>query len=279
MRSIEDRLSSMENLLQQIIGRIDSDIMYRRDIEYRDILLLLDRVSNWIPPERVSIVTDHPVATSSHDHLFPRGTVKDNTRYPRFVAACEKVIKCQMTVLDIGCAGGGLVLDFLLRGHRAFGIEGSDLSQQALRAEWRLLPNNLFTADATKPFRLTDGSGLLQCDLVCAWEVMEHIPEDALGIFLENVEKHLSPEGQFIGSVATFPDSDPETGAVWHVTLHERSWWKERFLSAGFIMLDEHGFPPRSFPRGNPHGQYGADFVLNPDQGFHFVCRRTRNGR
>jgi hypothetical protein len=57
--------------------------------------------------------------------------------------------------MDLGCSGGGLVFDFLLRGHTAVGIEGSDFSQKSQRAEWRLLNQcNLLTADITKPFQV-----------------------------------------------------------------------------------------------------------------------------
>ena len=273
----------IEKLLQRI-GRIEAGIedlkrligdhvIYRDQIQYRDLLLLLDRAVHWRGKEEAHIETEYPVAIASHDHLFPRGTVNDNTRYPRFVKACERVMGRKLTALDLGCAGGGLVLEFLLEGHRAFGVEGSDMSAKSLRAEWRLLADRLFTADATKPFAIMEGADRLAFNLICAWEVMEHIPEHLLPGLLHNVTGHLAPDGLFVGSVAMFPDEDPTTGAVWHVTLREKTWWRDRFADAGLEMLEDHGFEPRDFPRGNPHGQYLADFVANPDMGFHFVCR------
>ena len=63
------------------------------------------------------VITSSPVAAASNDHKVPLGTINDNTRCPRFVAACERVFRKPLRFMDLGCAGGGLVLDFLLRGH------------------------------------------------------------------------------------------------------------------------------------------------------------------
>jgi len=41
--------------------------------------------------------------------------------------------------MDIRCSGGGLVLDGILKGHFAIGLEGSDYSKKRQRAEWRLM--------------------------------------------------------------------------------------------------------------------------------------------
>jgi 2-polyprenyl-3-methyl-5-hydroxy-6-metoxy-1,4-benzoquinol methylase len=194
LAGMEGQLARLESRIEDLLGLAEREHWPAREREHRDVLLLLDRIRPWIPHEQVGIVTDHPVAMASDDHLFPRGTAVDNTRYPRFVAACERLRQGPLTALDIGCAGGGLVLDFILRGHRAYGVEGSDYSRKAQRAEWRLLGDNLFTADATRPFRLcSPGGEPVLCDVVCAWEVMEHIPEAELEGLFANVAAHLVP--------------------------------------------------------------------------------------
>lgn len=242
----------------------------------RDILILLDRLLRVQSPG-VRLQTDHPVAIQSDDHKFPRGTKNDNTRHPRFVRACELALgKKPILHLDLGCAGGGLVWDFVIAGHESFGIEGSDLSLKERRAEWRNIPNRLFTADITKPFRLLGADGnAIKFDVITAWEVLEHIPETALPGFFDNVTGHLRPGGLFVGSIATFEDRDPATGAVWHVTVKPREWWADKFAACGFTPEDGL-FSHADFVRGsgNPRSLGDWDARANPNLGFHVVYRK-----
>jgi len=102
--------------------------------------------------------TEHPVAVSSNDTRFPRGTKDDNSIVPRFNRKLYQLYRDQdpIRVLDIGCAGGGFVRSLLDDGHLAVGLEGSDYQLVNQGAEWSTIPLHLFTCDVTKPFRLTD---------------------------------------------------------------------------------------------------------------------------
>ena len=242
----------------------------------RDILILLNRL---LPAESlgVKLETDHPVAIQSDDHKFPRGTKNDNTRHPRFVRACELALGKRLLMHpDLGCAGGGLVWDFVVAGHQSFGIEGSDLSLKERRAEWRTIPGRLFTADITQPFRLLGADGnTIKFDVITSWEVLEHIPENALPGFFDNVTRHLRPGGPFVGSIATFEDRDPMTGAVWHVTVRPREWWANKFDACGFTPEDGI-FTHADFVRGsgNPLSLGDWDARADPNLGFHVVYRK-----
>lgn len=223
----------------------------------------------------ISIETSYPVAFTSADHLHPRGTANDNTRHPRFVRASERIFKGKVATLDIGCSGGGLVFDFLQQGHKAIGIEGSDYSLKMQRAYWALLPNHLFTADAAKPFQLIGADGAEHFKLITAWELLEHIPEETLPGLFSNIYNHLTDDGLFVASVATFPDFDPVTGVVWHVTLHDREWWRGKLRENGLEMV-ESPYEFLDYPRGagNPLviGDWNA--ATNPESGFHLAARR-----
>jgi predicted TPR repeat methyltransferase len=59
-----------------------------------------------------------------------------------------------LRILDLGCSGGGFVKDCLDDGCLAVGLEGSNYSKNLRRAEWRTIPENLFTADLTTPFQV-----------------------------------------------------------------------------------------------------------------------------
>lgn len=208
------------------------------DFVQRDILVALQSKLQFIAAHDVKLITEHPVAINSNDHLVPHGTARDNTRYPRFIRKCETLFPAdrELAFLDLGCSGGGMVLEAILRGHFALGLEGSDYSLKQQRAEWRLLKNNLYTCDITKEFTLQHhGSGqVMQFDIITAWEVLEHLPEGELPIFFENIKNHLKSDGYFIASIAIWDDIDPETGINWHQTVKPQVWWEH--------LLDEHGF-------------------------------------
>jgi SAM-dependent methyltransferase len=252
------RLDESEHLLRRLEER------------QRDAEIVEGRRNGW--PSAYRLATDHPVAINSDDHLQPRGTMNDNSRSPRFVAACERQFGRSLQALDLGCAGGGLVRDFLISGHRAFGLEGSDASKLAQRAEWRLIPDHLQTCDITKQFTIYDsGEEIAQFDVISAWEVLEHLPAETLPLLFANIARHLAPGGLFIGSVAQFEDRDPVTGAVWHVTLKAREWWCDMIRSAGMEPMAS-PFRLRDHVRGSGNGPHDWDAGLQPELGFHIAA-------
>lgn len=188
-----------------------------------------------------SVETNHPVALTSVDHLYPEGTARDNTHAPGTAQMLLSILpEEERSVLDIGCAGGGWVKDCLDLGFEAVGIEGSDYSKNAKRAEWATIPGNLFTADARYPFRIyrkalvgTDRSRY-RFNVVTAWEFLEHIEEDGLDGVLSNITRHLEIGGWFVGSISLCPWSS--NGVEYHVTVRDRNWWDALFGRHGFVV-------------------------------------------
>lgn len=219
-------------------------------------------------PRGFILETDHPIAADTVDHQHPHGTKNDNTRWPRFVAACERHFGAGLSVLDLGCAGGGLVSDFTERGHNAIGLEGSNYSLLSRRAEWPVIPDRLRTCDLRHPFAIweIDGS-LMQFDVVSAWDVLEHIPETALSTLLQNVRRHLKPSGVFTGTVSTRPSKPAPDGRNYHATVRDREWWRKRFYESGFVETEPPPFETEDYPRGNGIN-FPANFVVAPEQGF-----------
>jgi len=133
-----------------------------------------------------------------------------------------------ISILDLGCAGGGMIKSFADDGHIAIGLDGSDYSFKRKRAAWATNPDNLFTCDCSQPFILHTGDKKPhQFDVITAWEFLEHIYEHRLPTLMMNINNHLKPDGLFIGST-TF--SDPSANGVrHHVTRHHLDWWTEVF--------------------------------------------------
>jgi len=282
----ENRIWKAECALKEKISEADQserilDETHRHiDFTYRDILIALQRQQAFLPENDVKLETSYPVAYESLDHLYPHGTIRDNTRYPRFVEKCETLLapKKKLAFLDLGCSGGGMVLEAALRGHLSIGLEGSDCSKIEQRAEWRLLGDRLQTCDITKPFFLRNSEKeIQQFDIITAWEVLEHIAEADLLQLFENIRNHLTKGGYFIGSIANWNDIDTESGINWHVTVHPYDWWKKKFLEAGFQIVTE-DFAKADLARGgyNPPHCYEKPYPETSEKSLYIaVHKRT----
>lgn len=186
----------------------------------------------------ITVITDFPIAYESHDHIEPKGTMVDNTHKPEFVARLNEITEGKKIVMaDLGCSGGGLVKDMLDDGHQAVGIEGSDFSLKHKRAEWATIPDNLFTADITKPFFIVEDNKVTGlCDLITAWDVLEHIPEIDISGLIMNIRNNMKFNGLFVCSIATFLD-EPH-----HVTLRPKEWWLKEFAKFKLLPSSEELF-------------------------------------
>ncbi len=233
-------IDGRQEFIRQEYARLEQQMHIHLDLSARDIQIVLSKLAVSGNPlyqeKRYELHTDYPVACESMDHLHPWGTKNDNTRAPFFIRKCETLFpdKPVLRFADLGCAGGGIVLDALLRGHQAIGLEGSDYSLKHQRAEWRLLENNLFTCDIAKPYSVlyADGSPAY-FDIVSAWEVFEHIPQEDVPQLAENIANMMAPGGYFIGTVSQVEDYEPESGELLHVTIRPVEWWYARLETAG----------------------------------------------
>jgi SAM-dependent methyltransferase len=234
----------------------------------------------WPLPTSVVLKSSAGPALHSVDHIVPKGTVRDNTRWPRLAVWAEELFGRKIRALDLGCAGGGLVFDMVSAGHDAVGVEGSDLSARFSRAEWGTIRDRLFVADITVEFQLWDDAAGAPAgfDLVTAWEVLEHIPEDLLPGLFGNVLRHLNKGGIFAASVATYEDVDGATGLRWHQTVQPKSWWLGTIgrVAPGLVEVAG-GWATKDFPRGsgNPNIPWDWDADADPGRGFHLVLRRA----
>lgn len=186
------------------------------------------------------VETPKPVAYDSPDTITPWGTSRDNSKNWRFNFKLRQMLKqTDFSVMDLGCSGGGFVRSLLDMGAFAVGIEGSDYSLKHKRAEWPVIPGNLFTSDITVPFKVLNrqNNSPIVFDVVTAWEVIEHIKKEDLSKMLTNIRNHLKPGGFFIGTVNQLDDF--VDGVNLHQTVEPKPWWMNFFESQGFTMRND----------------------------------------
>lgn len=260
----------IEKSFSQLNTRLER-LQEQNEQNYRDLVNFAIEKNKITIKDKVKVVTDNPVAYDSQDHLQPFGTIRDNTRNLAFFNKCKSLYP-NASLLDLGCSGGGLVFDFLINDHFAVGIEGSDRSQKSGRANWNTIPENLFTADITKPFDVVDEKlgAPKKFNIISCWEVLEHIHRQDIPALFDNVKKHLADGGIFVGSVSKMTD-DPL-----HVAVFPNEEWyeifKENNLEVSFGYNDVLEF--HEFCRGTGLSAFDThNYQSDPQKGFHFVAR------
>ena len=225
--------------------------------------------------------TAHPGAPHTPDSIHPWGAVNDNSICLRFNVRLAQLFpdRPRLSVLDLGCAGGGFVRSLLDDGHFAVGLEGCETPKLLRLGEWGTIPKHLFSCDVTKPFRLSEqGTGTpLRFHAITMWEVMEHIPEADLPQLAANVSEHLTDDGVWVCSVSTVPDPNPDAGTDYHSTVRPEEWWMRRFAELGFTSVRNHPIGRYDWLRGA--GNCRLDRRAEDEGiGFHVVLRRSANG-
>lgn len=223
----------------------------------------------------ITVITNHPIAEDSDDHKYPDGIHYDNGFSWLFADNVESYFNRKIDILDLGCAGGGLVTGMINRGHNAVGLEGSDhclnvnknlvdkLGTMPLGYEnWQTYGNkNLFTCDITYDYEIRNNDQLMQFDLITCFDVMEHFYEERIETFLKMVTKHLKDDGIFFASIALYTlikDKLVEDGQVeYHKSLFTKEKWID-MLTNHLIQID---FPFSITNRGHdpnfdPHNWY-----------------------
>lgn len=126
-----------------------------------------------------------------------------------------------VSVLDLGCAGAGLILD--LARHPSTNIcIGIDGSPGVFRhPNWHVQENRqvLRFANLVERFEVQEfdinqelSPQKIKFDYITCYEVIEHFKEDQLDTFFTNVKNHLKDDGIFFGSIALFSDIRDENG-------------------------------------------------------------------
>ena len=143
----------------------------------------------------IEVKTEYPGAFESLDHLYPVGSINDNFTSHALLGEVSDYFGVNNTIamLDLGCAGGQFVRNFVEQGDIAVGLEGSSTALEGSgRGNWKKYHNkNLFLCDIGKPFEILNNGDLLKFDFIHSEEVFEHIPKENIDCLLENIKKHM----------------------------------------------------------------------------------------
>lgn len=161
------------------------------------------------------------VATWSPDHQLPHGTVLERYYLPHFLLA-RSVIKvcCVNSWCDLGSGVGSLSLAVARLGvDNVIAIEGSDIA--LCSGLVRFPHSNYFIADVTQPIDIYFADGTpAEFDLVSALELLEHIPEEYLDDFFDNIRRMNTKF--LLLSIGLQPDPP------YHVNLKSMREWMQR---------------------------------------------------
>lgn len=221
-----------------------------RNHNYWDTIFTGKQKCHVFADSKISVDTDYPIACDSPDHLYPLGTVKDNSSNRAFVGEIEQLMPgTQLRILDLGCAGGQMIADFLTNGHVAVGLEGSDEPKKRGLHNWPKLKDlNLFNCDISRRFSVLDNLQPMKFDLVTAWDVMEHIPENRLDALFQNIKAHLRDGGLFMATIHEWSSPDEENGEEHHLTQKPQEWWSAKIAE----YLKPVDYDVKHCPRYNP---------------------------
>jgi 2-polyprenyl-3-methyl-5-hydroxy-6-metoxy-1,4-benzoquinol methylase len=202
----------------------------------------------------INIITNKHIAADSADHTHPHGCVNDNNGTQQYLNSIKKYFNNkQINVLDLGCAGGQIIINHLEVGDFAVGLEGSsNVFNGAGKHNWEKYYNkNLFLCDITEPFTCLSDNVPILFDVIQMWEVLEHISEDKIDTLFKNIFTHLKDDGIFLGSISQQVDN------LHHVSIFSKEKWNEIFIKNKFNLND---YVLDVYPRsiGNPGFSFTA---------------------
>ena len=243
------------------------------------------------------------VADDSPDHICPVGAIRDNFTSQGLIAEVKDGFDDeQISMLDLGCAGGQFVVDFIKEGDIGVGLEGSSNSLTGVgKDNWDKYHNkNLFLCDITKDYQLYQDGKPMEFDFIHSEEVFEHIAPDDVDPMLRNIYKHLKVGGLCVFGVSLVPDVRNEKGEdmvppfapedrtigyegklfTLHQSVFPATWWKEKLESNGFKIFEEGLHNENHFGYLFQHIVRGAGYSGNVtgyqgwDESAYFCCKK-----
>lgn len=141
--------------------------------------------------------------------------------------ARDHLNKSGFSVLELGCGWGGFRTFLETFGATAYmGVDANPL----------VFMHSPFMTKAPENYRLLNLQETIDFrstfEIVCSFEVLEHIREDCLDCMLQTIANHMDGTSLFVGTAAMTNDYDV------HITVHDRQWWMERFRTHHLVPVN-----------------------------------------
>jgi SAM-dependent methyltransferase len=241
----------------------------------------------------IKVITNNSLALESPDFLVQQeknlkmsfSAAEDNSTSAAFIDAVSNffanrrsgdVSSLKLNVLDLGCGGGQLIVDFSQQSFTNVCV-GLDGVAGALGRENWLTYNMFHNVDLSKDYTIVDSQNeMVKFDLITSWEMIEHLHPTELDIFFRNMHKHLKSDGVFLGSIAMFPDIRDEFGYhqdcseynpstkqyLLHQSVFDENTWKNKILKDYSVLdypfVDERYRCGYLAPRDHPPDENGV---------------------
>jgi hypothetical protein len=165
------------------------------------------------------------IIKQSIDEIYPprffARRYKLNWRAPIVCNAVIDVLK-PGNIIDVGCATGDLVAEYVRRAVDAYGLEGASNSEDFLECS----PDLVFFCDLRQPIHLS-----VRFDLATCFEVAEHIEKEFTEQFIENL---MSLSDKILMSAAP-----PFQEGHHHVNCQPQEYWVDLFRVKGYARKRE----------------------------------------
>lgn len=161
------------------------------------------------------------------DETAESGELWSNARLAGVIASFGYANYRNPSVLELGCGPAHLFFFLSRYGIQNYlGIDGNPLVLKYI-PHVRGYEDRFLLLNLQQEIRLYEGNNPLRFDVICSFEVLEHMREEVVDNLIQTMRNHMHSR-----SVA-YCTASLQDGMDVHVLVRSRDWWLERFARCG----------------------------------------------